>query len=113
MEAILSRGDRRLGAVLETVWKNGGKMESWSEGFSLERWENALAEHELDGAFYANRARAKEELLPWSHIDMGCSTRHLWHEREQCYAAALSPDCRAGCMACGANKLLNGGKCDG
>ncbi len=113
VEAILSRGDRRLGAVLETVWKNGGKMESWSEGFSLERWEDALAEHGLDGAFYANRARAKEELLPWSHIDMGCSTRHLWHEREQCYAAALSPDCRAGCMACGANKLLNGGKCDG
>ena len=113
VEAILSRGDRRLGAVLEAVWRAGGRMESWSEGFDLVRWERALEEHGLDGAFYANRERPREELLPWSHIRMGCTERHLWNEREQCYRAALSPDCRVACSGCGAAALLKGGKCDG
>ena len=113
VEAILSRGDRRLGAVLEAVWRAGGRMESWSEGFDLARWERALGEHGLDGAFYANRERPREELLPWSHIRMGCTERHLWNEREQCYRAALSPDCRVACSGCGAAALLKGGKCDG
>lgn len=113
VEAVLSRGDRRLGAVLETVWRAGGRMESWSEGFDLARWERALSEHGLDGAFYANRERSREELLPWSHIQMGCTERHLWKERERCYQTILSPDCRVACSGCGAVALLRGGKCDG
>jgi len=67
----------------------------------------------LDPAFYANRGRGREEVLPWSIIDMGVRTEHLWHEREQCYASALSPDCRHQCTGCGANSMLKGGRCDG
>ena len=113
IEAVLSRGDRRLGGVLEDVWRSGGRMESWSEGFSLERWETALAGRGLTGAFYANRPRSREEVLPWSRVDMGCTPEHLWRERERCYASQLSPDCRAACSGCGAAKFLGKGeKCD-
>lgn len=113
IEAVLSRGDRRIGEVIYEVWRTGGRMDSWSEGFSLQRWLDAFDACGVDPAFFANRERARDELLPWDTISMGVDRRHLWHEREQCYASSLSPDCRVQCTGCGASKLLTkGGRCD-
>ena len=113
IEAALSRGDRKLSAVIEEVWKNGGRLEAWSDYFSYQRWVDAFARCGLDLDFYASRERGEEELLPWDMIDVGVRKAHLLHERQQCYASALSPDCRKQCSACGAARLLKGGKCDG
>ena len=113
IEAALSRGDRKLSAVIEEVWKNGGRLEAWSDYFSYKRWVDAFAKCGLDMDFYASRERGEEELLPWDMIDVGVRKAHLLHERQQCYASALSPDCRKQCSACGAARLLKGGKCDG
>ena len=113
IEAALSRGDRKLSAVIEEVWKNGGRLEAWSDYFSYQRWVDAFAKCGLDLDFYASRERGEEELLPWDMIDVGVRKAHLLHERQQCYASALSPDCRKQCSACGAARLLKGGKCDG
>ena len=113
IEAALSRGDRKLSAVIEEVWKNGGRLEAWSDYFSYQRWVDACAKCGLDMDFYASRERGEEELLPWDMIDVGVRKAHLLHERQQCYASALSPDCRKQCSACGAARLLKGGKCDG
>ncbi len=113
VEAALARGDRRVGAVIEEVWRNGGSLESWSEYFSLERWLKAFETCGLDIDFYATRERSLAELLPWEHMDMGITRRHLERERERAYAAALTPDCRHGCAGCGASKLLKEGVCRG
>ena len=113
IEAVLSRGDRRVADVIESVWKNGGRLEAWSDFFSYERWLSAFRLHGLDPAFYAQRERKAEETLPWDMINTGVSKRHLLREREMATAAALSPDCRKQCSACGAAALLKGGKCDG
>ena len=113
IEAVLSRGDRKVADVIESVWRNGGRLEAWSDFFSLERWMDAFSVHGLDPAFYAQRERKAEEILPWDMINVGVTKRHLLHEREMAYAAALSPDCRKQCSACGAAALLKGGKCDG
>ncbi len=113
IEAALSRGDRRVGAVIEEVWKNGGRLEAWSDYFSYSRWEDAFRKCGLDMGFYASRERGLDELLPWDMIDVGVRKAHLIHEREQCYASRLSPDCRKQCSACGAARLMKGGKCDG
>lgn len=112
IEAVLSRGDRRLGKIIESVWKAGGRLESWSEHFDLDRWLSAFAEAGIDPEFYACRVREKDEIMPWSRVDMGVTERHLWHERQQCYSSALSPDCRVQCTGCGAAALLKGGRCD-
>ena len=74
---------------------------------------DAFAKCGLDLDFYASRERGEDELLPWDMIDVGVRKAHLLHERKQCYASALSPDCRKQCSACGAARLLKGGKCDG
>ena len=113
VEAALARGDRRLGAVIEEVWRQGGRMESWSEYFSLDRWLAAFRTVGLDPAFYALRERPLDELLPWEHMDMGVSRRFLEHERAQAYAGKLSPDCRKACSGCGASSLLKEGVCRG
>ena len=112
VEALLARGDRRLAPVIESVWRRGGTLESWSDYFNLQRWFDALSENGLDMAFFANRERPEAELLPWEHMYVGVEKRHLLFERRQSRRAVLSPDCRAQCTGCGASALLKGGKCD-
>lgn len=112
-EAVLSRGDRRLGAMIENIWRQGGFLESWSEGFDLKRWERAAEEEGISFPFYANRERSLDEVLPWDHLYMGVNRRHYIHEYEQAHRGLLSPDCRVQCSGCGAAAFLKGGRCDG
>ena len=112
-EAVLSRGDRRVGALVEELWRTGGYLESWSEGFSMERWEKAAEVCGIDMDFYAHRERPLTEVLPWDHIDMGVKKAHYIHEYEEAHRGLLSPDCREKCSGCGASLLLKGGRCDG
>jgi len=113
VEAVLSRGDRRLGPVLEEVWRNGGRLDAWTDYFSYQRWMDAMEKHSLSVSFYAERERDVDEVLPWDMIDVGVKKDHLKREREKCYTSTLSPDCRHQCSACGALRLMEGGKCDG
>ena len=113
IEAVLSRGDRRIADVIEEVWRRGGKLEAWGDYFSFDRWMAAMDACGVDPMFYACRERGKDEFLPWDIVNMGVRRAHLWHEREQAYKAELSPDCRRQCTGCGALALMTeGGKCD-
>ena len=112
IESALSRGDRRLGDVLEEVWRQGGRLDAWSDYFRFERWEKAFESCGLDLAFYASRERGTDEVLPWDMIDVGVRRQHLLTERERAYRSELSPDCRKACSACGAARLLHGRNCD-
>ena len=111
LEAVLARGDRRMGKVLETAWRKGAKLDAWEEYFSLDRWLEAFDQCGLDPHFYANRTREKDELMPWAMISSGVTESYLWRERERAFAGVTTPDCRTHCNACGANRLV-GGKCD-
>ena len=111
LEAALSRGDRRVADVIEQAWRHGAKFDSWSEYFSLQTWLDAFAACGLSPAFYANRIRDKEEILPWQTISDGVKESYLWKERETAYAGQITPDCRVKCSGCGANRLCEGGIC--
>ncbi len=112
LEAVLSRGDRRLGAVLYEAWRNGAKFDAWSEYFDLQRWLDAFAACGLDPHFYANRERGEEEVFPWEVTSVGVSRRFFAQERRLAYQAVITPDCRKRCSGCGANQFCEGGKCD-
>ncbi len=112
VEAALSRGDRRVGDVLESAWRSGAKLDAWSEYFDFDRWRAAFAENGLAMEDYANRVRDTAELLPWDVISVGVTKEHLLRERELAYEGKLSPDCRAACTGCGASELLFRRRCD-
>ena len=112
LEAVFSRGDRRVADVIEEAWRQGAKFDAWSEYFDFDRWMAAFDACGLDPAFYANRVREKDEVLPWSVTSTGVTTPFLWRERERAYQAVITPDCRVQCTGCGADKLYPGGKCD-
>ena len=109
IEGLLSRGDRRVGAVIKTVWKNGGRFDGWSEHFAFERWSAAcaetLAETPVDLAWYTTRERDYGEVLPWDHLDSGLDRDWLWED----WQSAIEPagageveDCRwTPCYECG------------
>ncbi len=105
IEAVLARGDRRLGRALEEACKRGFKFDAWSEYFDYEAWMSVFADTGIDPAFYANRAFGLDEILPWDIIDCGVTKAFLKRERERAYEAATTPNCREKCSGCGANRL--------
>ena len=56
-EGIASRGDRRIGRVIERVWRAGGTFQEWSEHFRLDRWLDAMQAEGLDPDWYVTRHR--------------------------------------------------------
>ena len=106
IEGLLSRGDRRVGAVIEEVWRGGGKFDGWSEYFSYDRWaaatQTALAPHGIDLAWYTTRERGQSEVLPWDHLDAGLDRDWLWQDYQDAVLGAEVEDCRwSGCYDCG------------
>ncbi|MBQ8081704.1 MAG: TIGR03960 family B12-binding radical SAM protein [Clostridia bacterium] len=101
LEACFARGDRRMAAVLYEAWKRGCKLDGWSEHFRYDTWLEAFDAVGLDPAFYANRERPYEELLPWAFIDMGVTQEFLRRENERALHGRTTKDCRQGCNACG------------
>ncbi len=118
IEGLLSRGDRRVGAVIEQVWRDGGRFDGWSEYFSYERWEScaaaALADGPVDLDWYTTRQREYDEVLPWDHLDSGLDKDWLWADWEDALAVADGSsdveveDCRwTPCYDCGVCPEMN------
>ena len=102
IEAVLSRGDRRLGKAIHRAWELGSKFDAWQECFKYDNWLRAFKESKLDPAFYANRERALDEALPWQHIDIGVTSAFLKKEYQHMQQGKETSDCRQGhCNACG------------
>ena len=102
LEAAMSRGDRRLGKVIYKAWQSGAVFDSWEEHLKHDVWKKAFEECGLDIDFYAHRERSQDELLPWSHIDVGVSSEFLKNEFQKALKAETTPNCDEGiCNACG------------
>lgn len=101
VEGVFSRGDRRLSHLLETAWKNGVRLDGWSEHFSLAQWQQAAAECGIDLESYLRR-RSMDEVLPWDHLHSGVDRSFLEAEYYKALQQEYTPDCRTqGCQGCG------------
>ena len=108
IEAVLARGDRRLCDVIYKAWEKGCKFDGWDEYFNYEKWLEAFDECGLDPAFYANRKREYDEILPWDFIDIGVSKRFLINQDKLAHESVTTPNCRQKCAGCGATKFGEG-----
>lgn len=102
LEAIFSRGDRRLADVLEEAIKRGCKFDSWQEHFKFKSWQESFQKCNLKMDFYTYRNREKDELMPWDLIDCGVKKQYLWEEWEKALQGIVTNDCRKSiCQGCG------------
>jgi radical SAM family uncharacterized protein len=106
IEGLLSRGDRRVGAVIRRVWEDGGRFDGWSEHFSFHRWSDAcgavFAGTPLSLDWYTTRERELAEVLPWDHLDAGLDKDWMWEDWQDALRAVEVDDCRwTPCYDCG------------
>jgi radical SAM superfamily enzyme YgiQ (UPF0313 family) len=92
LQALLSRGDRRVAQLLAAAAESG-----WN-------WPQTFKQSVLNPGFYVTRERPLEELLPWDFIDHGVRKEFLKAEYQRALAARTSPDCPMdeACSRCGA-----------
>jgi len=103
VEGLVSRGDRRMGAVIEKVWRAGGTFQEWSEHFDLGLWTTALESSGLTMHDAVYRHREEDEALPWDHISAGLHRDFLWQDWQEALAEHGLEDCRwTPCYDCGA-----------
>ena len=106
VEGLLSRGDRRVGKVIEQVWRDGQRFDGWSEHFSYDRWmaaaEIAFADEPVDVNWYTIRERDLSEVLAWDHLDSGLDKEWLWDDWQDALSEVEVDDCRwTPCFDCG------------
>ncbi|MBN1777698.1 MAG: TIGR03960 family B12-binding radical SAM protein [Clostridiales bacterium] len=105
LEACFALGDRRMGDVLYRAYELGCRLDGWSEHYRYDLWMQAFEDTGVDPAFYANRVRSTEEVLPWDFIDIGVTKDYLKKEWERALRAETTPDCRGHCNACGLQRM--------
>jgi hypothetical protein len=106
VEGLLSRGDRRVGAVIRRVWERGGRFDGWREHFSYERWMRAAteawSEQPISVEWFTVRERDYAEVLPWDHLDSGLDRDWLWEDWQDALSGVEVDDCRwTPCFDCG------------
>ena len=111
LEAVLARGDRKLGEAIYTAWKKGCTLDGWDEYFRYDLWLEAFEDCGIDIAFYANRRRSYDEVMPWSHLDYYVSHEFLVRENKKAHQAQTTRNCKEGCSGCGIKKECGGVYC--
>lgn len=110
LEAVLARGDRKIGKVIETAWRKGCNLDSWDEHFKFDVWMESFAECGIKPEFYANRTRSYDEVMPWDIFDYAVTKKFIINENKKAHESVTTPNCRLKCSGCGAN-CLKGGAC--
>lgn len=110
VEAVLARGDRRLGAALSEAFRRGFKLDAWAEHFDFDGWMDIFKSVGLDPDFYACRRREYDEVFPWDHLDYGVTKQFLMEENRRAHQSVTTPNCRQQCAHCGAT-CFKGGLC--
>jgi radical SAM superfamily enzyme YgiQ (UPF0313 family) len=105
LEAVFSKGDRRLSKAISLAQSKGVRFDAWDEFFDYDKWMEIFAECSIDPDFYANRRMSYDEILPWDVIDIGVSKRFLISESKKAYESETTFNCKEKCSGCGANKL--------
>ncbi len=119
LEAWLSRGDRRLGAVIESAWRSGARFDAWQEHYRYDLWLDAFTQAGLDPDFYSHRQRGLDEILPWEVVSSAVRKNYLAEEYKRSLKGEVQADCREQCYRCGILpefnelRLANPGECWG
>ena len=101
LEAVLAKGDRRVGRAIEEAWRNGAKLDGWDEYFKFDTWMEAFEKTGINVDHYAHRKAPYEEIMPWEHLDYMVDKSFFIRENKAAHSEKTTPDCRTRCSGCG------------
>jgi radical SAM family uncharacterized protein len=93
LEGILSRGDRRLGPVIERAWRNGARFDGWDEHLKIDVWMEACAHFGVDPDWVGLRERKLTEILPWVIVNDTVSEAFLKRELKRAEQERITLPC--------------------
>jgi len=93
LEGIMSRGDRRIGKVIERAWRNGARFDGWDEHLKLDVWMEAFKHFGMDPDWYGLRERGLDEILPWVIVNDTVSEGFLKRELKRSKEGRISESC--------------------
>ncbi|MBE5885533.1 MAG: TIGR03960 family B12-binding radical SAM protein [Lachnospiraceae bacterium] len=111
LEGVFARGDRRIANVILDAYKSGCVFDAWNEYFHYDKWLDAFEKNGLGIAFYNERERSTDEILPWDFIDIGVTKTFLKREWERAQKGEVTPNCKEKCQGCGAAVYGSGKFC--
>lgn len=103
LEAVLARGDRRVGKVIKLAYRNGCIFDGWDRELNREGWQRAFIQSGISPDEYT-RGRDESEILPWDFIDIGVTKEFLLSERHKAYRGEVTGSCISSCKGCGLQK---------
>ncbi|HQO10422.1 MAG TPA: TIGR03960 family B12-binding radical SAM protein [Clostridiales bacterium] len=106
LEAIFSRGDRKLSKAILAAHKEGALFDAWSENFDFALWLKIFEKEKIDISEYLSQ-RSINETFPWDFIDIGVSKDFLKSEWKKAENESLTRYCREVCSKCGIEKKFN------
>jgi radical SAM family uncharacterized protein len=112
LEAVLARGDRRVGGVVRRAWELGARFDAWDRQRDMDAWRRAFTETGVDPDFYAHRQRPPEETFPWEVVSTGVHKRFLLEEYRRSQRGETLADCREQCHGCGVLAACGEGWCE-
>lgn len=101
LECALSRGDKNISYLIESAWKLGCYLDSWTEIFDFNKWFQAMELTGIDAYQYARKVYNISEKLPWDFIDTGIKKEYLQKEYKKALSEEGTIDCRKICHDCG------------
>ncbi len=108
LEAVLARGDRRVGKVLLKAYQNGSYLDGWAERVNYQTYYDAMKDCGLEVGLYT-RKMDYDEILAWDFIDILVDKNFLLNEAKKAEEAIVSGGCKKVCKGCGYQKTF---KCD-
>lgn len=111
LEGVFARGDRKIANVILDAYKSGCIFDAWNEYFHYDKWLDAFEKNGLSIAFYNERERSTDEILPWDFIDIGVTKTFLKREWERAQKGEVTPNCKEKCQGCGAAVYGSGKFC--
>ena len=101
LEGILSRGDEKVGEIVEEAFRKGARFDGWGDLLRFHCWEESFSLHHFPADDYLQE-RNPSGTLPWDFIDTGVSRNFLIQEAKKALTQELTPDCRfSACHHCG------------
>ncbi len=101
LEAVFARGDGSLSGLIERAWREGCRLDGWTEAFDFEKWLSASESTGTDIYALAGKRFETEDRLPWDIVEAGVKKEFLLREYDKALNCEMTPGCKKGCSACG------------